>query len=117
MINEKIGGGVTSGTATINTTYLSGSVGWWKIGNVCTIDGELTVTTTIPSGTYGLVSGLPSPISGRDNAPFRFCWGNDYTNPSKMTQLILRNTGRADTISSIASGTKLQGSFTYLCEQ
>ena len=119
MISEKIGGGVETGAATLNTTYLSGGISWWKIGNVCSIDGELTVIADIPTGTYGVVSGLPKPITGRSgiSSPLRFAWGNAYTNPTKFTQLILRPQGRADTISAIPSGTKMQGSFTYLCEQ
>ena len=61
MITEKIGGGVESGTATVNNTYISsGSVTWRKQGNVLSlIFSGVTTSSQIPAWTT-IVSDIPT---------------------------------------------------------
>ena len=62
MIQEKIGGGVESGTATVNNTYISsGTITWEKSGNVVQLHFNWVGNNVeIPDG--GLIaSDLPIP--------------------------------------------------------
>ena len=81
---------VTSGTATVNTAYLTGTARWRKFGRIVLVDFIGGITTAPPGqARVQIVSGLPAAATTPNDGTAGSFVGGDYGTPTRVYNTII----------------------------
>lgn len=81
---------LTSGTATVNTAYLSGTARWRKFGKIVLVDYSGGITTAPPGqARVQIISGLPTAATSPNSGTSGSFTGSDYGAPTRVYDIII----------------------------